>query len=277
MPEEELSHTTGGSNAPGSSATGSNAPQKREAIDDDQLKQMMRDERPGIVERSMPWAVTLILIVINVVVYIVEFLRSGNSPDISIEVLVSMGAMYAPLIDSPADLYRLVMPMFLHMDLLHLLFNMVALYSVGVTLERVLGHANFLLLYLIAGITGNAVSYMSVIITGGNTVSAGASTSLFGLFAAVVLLGLLVRGDRRAFSSYSRSMIGVIVVNIIYTLVAPGISISGHLGGAVGGLIAMFMIPSSRLRVSNVVRIVVTVLWVAALVYIFAFQGVFGS
>ena len=51
--------------------------------------------------------------------------------------------------------------MFLHLDLMHLAFNMVALYSVGALLEQVLGKANFVLLYFIGGITGNAVSYLA--------------------------------------------------------------------------------------------------------------------
>ena len=63
-------------------------------------------------------------------------------------------------------------------------------------------------------------------------------------------------------------MIGIIVVNIVYTLIVPGISISGHLGGALGGLIAMFMLPAKNLRVARGVRIVVAVLWVAALVWL---------
>ncbi len=250
---------------------------QRTVVDDQQLRQMMRDDKPGFIERNISQAMTIVLIIVNVVVFVVEFVLSGFSIDISATVLVSMGAMYPPLITDPVDLYRLVTPMFLHMGVIHLLLNMVALYSVGVTLERVLGHWNFLLLDRIGGITGNAISYASAMAFDWNTVSAGASTSVFGLFVAVLLLGVLCRGNRRALMQYSRGMIGVIVVNIIYTFLVPSISVSGHLGGALGGLIAMFMIPSKALRVPNVVRVVVTVLWVAALVYLFISYGVLGT
>ncbi len=246
----------------------------RKVIDDAQLKQMMSDSKPGFLESNKYRIVTLALIAINVIVFGIEFVSSGYSINISSRVLINMGAMFAPAIQGVGDLYRFVTPMFLHVDLMHLLFNMVALFSVGSMLERVLGKGNFLLLYFIAGITGNVVSYVfDVFFSTGLTVSAGASTSIFGLFVAVALLGLLHKHNRNYFAQVSKSMIGIIAVNVFYTLLVPSISISGHLGGAVGGLIAMFMIPSKNLRVSNVVRVIVAVAWVGAIVYLFVSQG----
>lgn len=249
----------------------------RRVIDDEQLKRMMTDGQPSFFERNRFRLVTLALIALNVLVFAVEVLLSGMRVDISTRTLVDMGAMYAPLIQSPLDLYRFVTPMFLHMDLMHLGFNMVALFSVGEVLERTLGKGNYLALYFIAGITGNAVSYAAdVLLGGGASVSAGASTSVFGLFVAVALLGLLHKGNRSFFAQYSKSMLAVIGVNVAYTLLVPSISVSGHLGGALGGLIAMFMIPAKNLRVPTPVRIVVAVLWVAALAYLLVSQGVLG-
>ena len=248
----------------------------RPVIDDEQLKRMMANSQPSFFDRNRYRLITLVLIVINVAVFALEAVLSGMRVDIPTRVLAEMGAMYAPAIQSPVDLYRFVTPMFLHVDFMHLAFNMVALYSVGEVLERVLGRGNFLALYFIGGITGNAVSYAVDVLTGSNVVSAGASTSVFGLFVAVALLGLLHKGDRRFFAQYSKGMLGVIAVNVAYTFLVPSISVSGHLGGALGGLIAMFMIPAANLRVPNPVRIAVAVLWVAALGYLLASQGLFG-
>ena len=86
---------------------------------------------------------------------------------------------------------------------------------------------------------------------------------------AVALLGVLHKGNRRVFAEYSKGMLGPIIgVNVVYTLLVPGISVSGHLGGALGGLVAMFMVPAKNLRVPLPARVVVAVLWVAALAWV---------
>ncbi len=247
---------------------------RRAVIDDEQLRRMMSESEPSLFERNRGRLVTLALIAINVIVFAIEVVLSGFQVNVSTETLVVMGAMFPPIMTSAADLYRFVTPMFLHMDLMHLLFNMVALYSVGEVLERVLGKGNFLLLYFIGGITGNAASYMAAtMFSGGMAVSAGASTSVFGLFLAVALLGILHKGNRSFFAQFSRGMLSVIAVNVVYTLLVPGVSVSGHLGGAVGGALAMFMVPAKNLRVPNAVRAVVAALWVAALVWMLVRYG----
>ena len=248
---------------------------EQRVIDDDALREMMRDEEPSWFEDNYYRLATLALIAVNVVVYVVEFVLSGFDFDISSSVLLRMGAMYAPAVQSVGDLYRFVAPMFLHMDLLHLLMNMVALYSVGEVLEYVLGKANFLLLYFVSGITGNAVSYAADVLIGtGHTVSAGASTSVFGLFVAVVLLAVLCRGNSRELLDYSKGMLGVIGVNLVYTLLVPSVSVAGHFGGAIGGLIAMLMVPSRNLRVPGALRVVVAIAWVAACVGVVVYWGI---
>lgn len=251
--------------------------ESRRVIDDAELKRMMKASKGSFFQRNAYQAVTLLLIAINVAVYAVEAFSSGLHFDISSRVLVDMGAMYPPIIQSAGDLYRFITPMFLHLDLMHLAFNMVALYSVGALLEQVLGKANFIALYFIGGITGNVVSYLAgIYLEGGMAVSAGASTSVFGLFVATALLGVLHREGRTFFAEYSKGMWGVIAANVAYSFLVPGISISGHLGGALGGAIAMFMLPEYGLKVPNPVRVVVAIAWVAFLGWVLASQGLVG-
>ncbi len=237
----------------------------RRVIGDDEFKRMMRASTPGVIAQNSYQAVTLAIIAVNVIVYAVEFVLSGFNQSISTDVLVDMGAMFPPAVQSPADAYRFVVPMFLHMDVMHLLFNVAAIYSVGALLEQVLGKGSFVLLYLVAGITGNVASYLTALLTGDVlVVSAGASTSAFGLFLAVALLGVFCRDDRAFLREYGKGMWAVIGVNVAYSLLVPGISISGHLGGAVGGIIALLMLPSRATRIPVAVRIIVAVLWLAA-------------
>lgn len=251
--------------------------ESRRVIDDAELKRMMKASKGSFFQRNAYQAVTLLLIAINVAVYAVEAFSSGLHFDISSRVLVDMGAMYPPLIQSAGDLYRFITPMFLHLDLMHLAFNMVALYSVGALLEQVLGKANFIALYFIGGITGNVVSYLAgIYLEGGMAISAGASTSVFGLFVATALLGVLHREGRTFFAEYSKGMWGVIAANVAYSFLVPGISISGHLGGALGGAIAMFMLPEYGLKVPSPVRVVVAIAWVAFLGWVLVSQGLVG-
>ena len=78
------------------------------------------------------------------------------------------------------------------------------------------------------------------------------------------------------FAEYSKGMLGVIGVNVAYTLLVPSVSVSGHLGGALGGLLAMLMVPAKSLRVPNAARVAVAVLWVAALGWTLASRGTLG-
>jgi membrane associated rhomboid family serine protease len=117
--------------------------------------------------------------------------------------------------------------MFIHYGIIHLLLNMYALWVLGRSLEAVLGPTRFLALYLISGLGGNVACYLF----SPNTFSAGASTAIYGLFAAYFVV--LRRLGRNA-----SSVIPIIVINVVLTFTIPGISIAGHLGGLVAGGIA---------------------------------------
>ncbi|MER7461067.1 rhomboid family intramembrane serine protease [Micromonospora sp. NPDC126480] len=135
--------------------------------------------------------------------------------------------------------YRLVTAMFLHYGVLHLLLNMYALWILGRSLEANLGRARFLALYLISGFGGNVAAYL---FSAPNALTAGASTAVFGLFAALIII------ERRMGRDISQ-ILPILVINLIFTVTVPGISIPGHLGGlAVGGLMALVLAYAPRSR-----------------------------
>jgi membrane associated rhomboid family serine protease len=134
------------------------------------------------------------------------------------------GAQAIPGIDD-GGWYRLLTAMFIHYGLLHLLVNMWALWVLGRQLEAVLGRGRFLALYLLAGIGGNVAAYLF----SPNSLTAGASTALFGLFAAYAIV------VRRLGGSLA-SVLPVLVINLILTFsFSQYISVAGHLGGLVTG------------------------------------------
>ncbi|MCX4469348.1 Rhomboid protease GluP [Micromonospora sp. MW-13] len=135
--------------------------------------------------------------------------------------------------------YRLVTAMFLHYGVLHLLLNMWALWVLGRSLEANLGPLRFLSLYLVAGLGGNVAAYL---FSAENATTAGASTAIFGLFAALIVI------ERRMGRDIS-SVLPVLVINLVFTLTVPGISIPGHLGGLVtGGAMALLLAYAPRSR-----------------------------
>jgi len=130
------------------------------------------------------------------------------------------------------QVWRLFTPMLLHGSIMHIGFNMYALYLFGRRLERYFGHWRFLILYLISGFAGNVISMMFT-----ESPSLGASTAIFGLLGAQ---GIFIYQNRALFGNQTRqalqSIIMVAVINLIIGL-SPGIDNWGHIGGLVAGVI----------------------------------------
>jgi len=138
------------------------------------------------------------------------------------------------------EIWRFLTPAFLHGSIVHLGFNMYALYSIGPSLEREYGSTSFILLYAISAIFGNVFSFLF-----SSYVSLGASTAIFGLIAAQ---GVYIYKNRYLLGSAAKPLLTnvlfMIAVNLFLGL-SPGIDNWGHLGGLVGGfLYAWFAGPS---------------------------------
>lgn len=179
--------------------------------------------------------VTSVLLIVNVIVFAVMTLAGGSQ---NIGNLVKFGAVVKQRI-AYGEWWRLFTASFIHIGFMHILFNMYFLYQIGPIFERLYGSRNFLIIYLLAGIMGNLVSFAF-----GNpsTVSAGASTSLYGLFGLALGIMLNYRGDSML-SSFGASFLSVIAINIIYSLLSPSVGMLGHLGGLLAGVILAGVFP----------------------------------
>jgi membrane associated rhomboid family serine protease len=122
--------------------------------------------------------------------------------------------------------------MFLHSGLLHLAFNMYALYLLGPPLERALGHGRFLTLFLVSGLGGSVASYVFSPLL---TISVGASGAIFGLMAAWIVVHRRLNAD-------VTPVILLLGINVVLGFVVSGIDWRAHLGGAaVGALVAAIL------------------------------------
>lgn len=127
------------------------------------------------------------------------------------------------------EYYRMLSAAFLHAGLLHLAFNMFALYVFGSQVERVFGLGRFLGLYLLAAVGGSAVSHF---VGSPATLGVGASGAVFGLLGAFVVIA-------RARGLDTSQVVGLIVLNLFLGAVIPGIDNAAHVGGLLtGGLVA---------------------------------------
>ncbi len=146
------------------------------------------------------------------------------------DLVTALGVKYGPYV-AEGQLWRLVTPIFLHGSILHIGFNMYALYAIGPALERFWGRARFLVLYFLAGIAGNLCSLWFT-----PQPSLGSSTAIFGLLAAEGILvyrnGFLFQNPRRTLMN----LINLAIINFVFGL-SPGIDNWGHLGGFLGGAI----------------------------------------
>ncbi|HBA91100.1 MAG TPA: rhomboid family intramembrane serine protease, partial [Anaerolineaceae bacterium] len=166
------------------------------------------------------------MIASSVLVYIGQMLTQtpGGS-----DLLINLGAKVNSAIIA-GQYWRLITPMWLHGSLLHIAFNMYALFIFGANLERAYGHGRFLLLYLLSGFAGNVISFMM-----SPTPSIGSSTAIFGLIAAQ---GVFLYQNRRLIRNAQGMLINTLTIagiNLVLGL-SPGIDNWGHLGGLIGGL-----------------------------------------
>ncbi|MEU5978139.1 rhomboid family intramembrane serine protease [Streptomyces sp. NPDC047315] len=206
--------------------------------------------------------VTKVLIGINLAVF-VAVLALG---DRFVDELSLIGYAYNPQLGEVVGLadgewYRLVTSMFLHQELSHIAFNMLALWFLGRMVEPALGRGRFLALYLLSGLGGDVFVYL---LNAPNQATIGASGAIFGLVGAFAVLLRRMKLDMGP-------VVLIILFSVVLTFVRPGeISWQAHLGGLLtGGLLALGMVYAPRERrtlVQVVVMAAVAVAIVAALV-----------
>jgi membrane associated rhomboid family serine protease len=184
--------------------------------------------------------VTVTLLAVNVATYVLSTLGLGGTAlfDPAPVFVADWGLIGFGVGDD--QWYRLVTGGFLHADLMHLGFNMFALWILGRQLEPVLGRAAFAAVYGASLLTGS----LGVMVADPHALTVGASGAVFGLFGYA-----LVAQYARGINPMDTGLGGIILINLVFTFVVPGISIGGHLGGLVGGAAAGALLDVVRPRI----------------------------
>ena len=184
-----------------------------------------------------PPVVTLSLIALNLLVFLLVAATGGRQSRLLGELgllptggtfVDAQGVPYLTEGVSDGAVWQLGTAMFTHLEVWHILFNLMALYFLGPQLEHVLGRGRYLVLYLLSGLVGSVTVYW---LAAESSVTIGASGAIFGLMGALLVVARKVGGDMSG-------LLTLVGINAVITVLgAQYISWQGHLGGLVGGLL----------------------------------------
>ena len=174
---------------------------------------------------------TRLLVVANILVFVWTSMNHITDSD---QLLIKYGAMYGPAVAS-GEWWRIFTAGFLHGGLLHVSFNMFALWQVGSAVEDLFGTPRMALIYLLSLIGSGIAIYEFAY----NDVTIGASGAIFGIFGALAAAGMRLGPRGR---DLVRGMLGIVLIKLIIGFMVPNISMSGHVGGLVVGFIVGFLL-----------------------------------
>lgn len=184
-----------------------------------------RKEVKSVFSYGTPF-MTYILLLLNISYFlIVEFFGSSMAT----ADLIQFGAKYNPYIID-GEWWRILSAMFLHVGFIHLFMNMLALYYLGIAVEKIYGSTRFFFIYLLAGIGGGLASFALTI-----NISAGASGAIFGLFGALLFFGL--HHKKLFLQTMGRGILFLIVFNVFLGFIIPQIDQGAHIGGLLAGFL----------------------------------------
>ena len=174
---------------------------------------------------------TYLILGINLIVFLLMTLAGGSTNQ---GVLIAFGAKVNPLIQA-GEIWRFLTSAFIHIGLMHLVFNLYALWALGPLAEESYGHRRFFIIYICSGLGGSIASFLF-----STALSAGASGAIFGLLGA-----LLYYSYKRPYlwkSGLGKNLVIVILINFGFGLIQPGIDNFAHLGGLLTGMITSIII-----------------------------------
>ena len=215
--------------------------------DQKQMDKVFRPKKPII---------TYLLVFINVLLFVVPALF-GQTDNIFREL-----AVFGPYIRQ-GEYYRLITGTFIHANIAHLIFNMYALWIIGIQLESFLGKWKYLLIYLFSGLTASLMS----ITFHNTTVSVGASGAIFGLLGAMLYFGYHYRVYLG--TVIKSQIVPLIVLNLALGFLVPGIDNAAHIGGLIGGVLMMMAtgVDYKSATFEKVNGVIVSILYLAFLIY----------
>lgn len=183
-------------------------------------------------EKEFAMSVTISLMIINGIIFVLLEIMGDTT---SANFMMEKGAIYPVNVIEGKEYWRLFTATFMHFGFDHLLNNLVMLGAAGRILENALGKVKFLLLYIIAGIGGSALSCFQMVQSGEYAVAAGASGAIFGIIGALVWLVILHKGRYETLTG--KGLAVMIGLSLYYGISAGNVDNWGHIGGLIMGFV----------------------------------------
>jgi len=237
-----------------------------------------RDQALAKSASSRPYF-TISVTILEIALFILELVRTAKISKITFgsniwqwggvnsAVVIDMGGKDARRILEKNEWWRFFTPIFLHVSLVHIVFNLMMQVKVGMDLEKSFGSIRIFLLYILCGVAGNLVSSCFLF----NQIQAGASGSLFGL------LGLMLVDVFVNWSQLRKPVVNLIavIITIILSVISgmmPGVDNFAHVGGLIVGLVGGFaLLPDFVKGKKRCVRFLVVIITFPLLIAIMAF------
>jgi rhomboid protease GluP len=219
---------------------------------------------------------TTIVLIVTLVMYVVELSmglnKAGSFLEVQTSTLLQLGANYAPYIRQ-GQVYRLIAPIFLHINFLHFFGNMLAIFMFVTRIEHSFGLVRTFLIYMLSGIGGNIFSAL----IDSTDVKAGASTSLYGMIGVIIgymiinWSGLDIVGPIMKYQLCCTSVMIIMFIFFFSVLGTGNVDVFGHLGGLMTGLFLSSINETIKNETyEKVIRIVLISLFVIMYVICFA-------
>ena len=209
------------------------------------------DKRTAILARPSGYAVPVakhpiacyVILAINLMLFLLMELDGGST---NTATLIRFGAVSYHLVFTFGEYHRLITPIFLHIGVMHLMFNTMSMILFGMRTERYFGHVKFLVIYMTSGVAGN----LAMALASEHSLGAGASGSLYGMMGALLAFILL---RKQNVENFRAGILGVmIVVGIVMGFTMnqvpdmPNVGNAAHIGGLAVGLVLGYLLAGRR-------------------------------
>ena len=223
-------------------------------------KNIDKGERLAKIFTNKSSFITYTIIIICVIVFGLMYILGNGSMDEG--TLLAFGANWG-LLTKNGEYFRLLTCAFLHIGIVHLLFNMYALYVIGPQVESFFGKFKFILIYLLSAISASTLS----LIFNDNVISAGASGAIFGLLGALLYFGYYYRVYLG--NVLKSQIIPIILINLLFGFVVSGVDNAAHVGGLIGGVLTSMALgaPDKKNKTDRINGFIVLAIYFGFIIY----------